>query len=189
MKLSDYAKLKSVTYRTAWSHYKQGKIKGAEKDSTGHIYINETVLKNIDMTKACIYCRVSSNKQKNDLVRQVDRVKSFAITNGYTIEQLIKEVGSGVNDNRKGLIKVLQDSSWNTLIVEHKDRLTRFGFNYIKILLEVNHKHILVINKSEDSTNDLMQDMISVLYSFSARMYGKGRTKKSKIKKILEDLV
>lgn len=73
------------------------------------------------------------------------------------------------------------------MVIEYKDRLTRFGFNYIKILLEINNKKILIINKSEDKT-DLMQDMIFILYSFSARMYGKRKTKKSKISKALQEL-
>ncbi|MFW5800134.1 MAG: IS607 family transposase, partial [Spirochaetota bacterium] len=148
MKLSDYAKQHSITYRTAWNRFKKGKIPNAYKDKTGSIVINENY--NIDYNQCAIYCRVSSNKQKNDLERQVDRVKEYAIKNGYVINQIVKEIGSGVNDHRKKLIKLLESKDWNTIIVEHSDRLTRFGFNYLKLLLEQNNKKIVVINKAED---------------------------------------
>lgn len=186
MKLSDYAKKHSITYRTAWNRFKANKISGAYIDQTGHIIIDET--KSINYSKCAIYCRVSTNKQKQDLENQYDRVKSFAISNGYTIEKSIKEIASGVNDTRKKLTKLLQDNSWNTLIVEHQDRLTRFGFNYIKILLENNNKKIIVINKSEDEKHDLMQDMISILYSFSARMYSKRKISKKKVEEKIKEL-
>lgn len=187
MKLSEYAKNRSVTYRTAWNRFKKGKINNAIIDSTGHIYIpNKKEI--IDYNQSAIYCRVSSNKQKEDLNRQTERVKDYAIKNGYQINEIISEIGSGVNDNRNKLIKLFKKNNWNTLIVEHSDRLTRFGFNYIKILLELNNKKIIIINKSQDEKTDLMQDMISILYSFSARMYGKRKTKKKNIKKVLENL-
>lgn len=146
MKLSDYAKQHSITYRTAWNRFKQGKIKNAFKDRTGHILIKG---KNdlVDYKHCAIYCRVSFNRQKQDLERQANRVKDYAIKNGYIINHLIKEVGSGMNDHRTKLIKLLKSKDWNTLIVEHPDRLTHFGFNYLKVLLEVNNKKIVVINK------------------------------------------
>jgi len=75
----------------------------------------------------------------------VERVKNYAISNGFTINHIVKEVGSGVNDNRAKLIKLLNRADWNTLIVEHSDRLTRFGFNYIKVLLELNNKKVVVM--------------------------------------------
>ena len=187
MKLSEYAKKHSVTYRTAWNRFKAGKIKNAVKDNTGHVYILEDK-DLLDYSQCAIYCRVSSNKQKEDLVRQVERVKSYAITNGYSITEITSEVGSGVNDNRAKLLKLFKSTKWNTLIVEHADRLTRFGFNYIKTLLELNNKKVVVINTAADGKSDLMQDMISVLYSFSARMYGKRKSSKATIKKALEQL-
>lgn len=186
MKLSDYAKKYSVTYRTAWNRFKAGKIPGAYLDETNHVVIDET--KSIDYSKCAIYCRVSTNKQKQDLENQLTRVKNYAISNGYTIEKAIKEIASGVNDSRKKLTNLLQDDSWNTLIVEHQDRLTRFGFNYIKILLENNYKKIIVINKTEDEKHDLMSDMVSVLYSFAARMYSKRKISKQKIEKTIKEL-
>jgi putative resolvase len=186
MKLSEYAKLHNVTYRTAWEWFRTGKIKNAVKDEHNNIIINE--ISNINYNDVAIYCRVSSNKQKNDLERQCERVKNYAINNGFDIKEIVKEVGSGVNDNRKKLIYLLKKKSWNTLIVEHSDRLTRFGFNYLKILLELNNKKIIVINQCEDEKTDLMQDMISILYSFSARMYGKRKSSRKKAEDVLKKL-
>jgi putative resolvase len=100
----------------------------------------------------------------------------------------VTEIGSGVNDNRKKLTKLLKSDNWGTLIVEHKDRLTRFGFNYIEILLNKEGRKIEVVNLAEDEKSDLVQDLISIIYSFSAKIYGLRRSKRNteKIIKFLE---
>ena len=186
IKLSEYAKLHSVTYRTAWNWYKAGKIKNAFKDEYGNILVEveeETPFEN----KVAIYARVSSNENKSNLEAQAKRLKQYAIAKGYQIVHIVKEVGSGVNDNRKKLLKLLQKDDYGILLVEHKDRLTRFGFNYIKILLEKDKKRIEVVNEAEDDKSDLMQDLVSILYYFSARLYGLRRSKR-KTEKIIECL-
>lgn len=78
------------------------------------------------------------------------------------------------------LNKIFQRTDWDILLVENKDRLTRFGFNYIKTLLEQQGKKIITINDTDDSKEDLMKDLISVIYSFSTRMYGLRRKKTKK---------
>jgi len=186
VKLSEYAKLHSVTYRTAWNWYKAGKIKNAFKDEYGNVLVEieeETPFEN----KAAIYARVSSNENKSNLEAQTERLKQYAIAKGYQIVHIVKEVGSGVNDNRKKLLKLLQQDDYGILLVEHKDRLTRFGFNYIKTLLEKDKKRIEVVNEAEDDKSDLMQDLVSILYSFNARLYGLRRSKR-KTKKIIKCL-
>lgn len=185
IKLSEYAKNKSITYKTAWTHFKEGKIKGAYKDENSSIYI--PLNKHIDYSKCACYSRVSSSSMKENLVRQQNRLEEFAMSNNYEIIKSIKEVASGMNDDRPKLNKLLNDESWNTLIIEHKDRLTRFGFNYIKLLLESKNKKILVINQMNEDKSDLMQDLISIIYSFSARMYGLRRKKnREEVIKFLE---
>ena len=186
IKLSEYAKLHSVTYRTAWNWYKAGKIRDAFKDEYGNILVKikeETPIEN----RVAIYARVSSNENKKNLEAQADRLKQYAIAKGYQIAYVVKEVGSGVNDNRKKLLSLLQKDDYGILLVEHKDRLTRFGFNYIKSLLEKEKKRIEVVNEAEDNKSDLMQDLISILYSFSARLYGLKRSKR-KTEKIIRCL-
>ncbi|MBA7685308.1 hypothetical protein ES703_93727 [subsurface metagenome] len=132
MKLSDYAKELGVGYKTVWRLWKEGKI-DAYQLLTGTVIVMEKI-KNKLPDKVYIYTRVSSRKNKDNLKKQADRLKEYAIARGYQIYKVIEEVGSGVNDNRKKLNQILMDKNYNKLIVEHKDRLTSFGFNYIQIL-------------------------------------------------------
>jgi predicted site-specific integrase-resolvase len=176
-KLSDYAKKFNVTYRTAWNRYKAGKIDNCFIDNTGHVCINIPEI--ITGNKAALYSRVSNSDRKDNLERQSERLLNYSITNGYNIIYNIKEIGSGLNDERPKLIKLLKQKDWDVLIVENKDRLTRFGFNYLETLLNLINKNVLVVNRSNDDKTDLIQDMISIIYSFSARMYGL-RKKKNK---------
>lgn len=184
--LSEYAKHHKVTYRTAWNRYKKGKIKNCFINETNHIIIKEEEL--IDYKKVALYARVPNNDRKDNLDRQLERITNFAINNGYTIIYSVKEIGSGLNDNRKKLIKLLNEDDWNVLIVENKDRLTRFGFNYIEELLKKQNKKIIVINQTEDDKTDLIEDLVSIIYSFSARLYGLRKKKnKEEIIKFLEE--
>ena len=114
---------------------------------------------------------------KENLQRQNERLESYATSFGYNTVYSIKEIGSGMNDSRTKLSKLLMQDDWDVLIVENKDRLTRFGFNYIELLLNKQGKKIVVVNETNDDKTDLMQDLISVVYSFSARMYGLRRKK------------
>ena len=182
-KLSDYAKENSITYRTAWNRYKKGKIKNAIRTETGHILIKEE--SKYDHSKVAIYCRVLNNKNKNNLDTQAERLKSYASAKGYQIVHIVKEVGSGVNDKRKKLLNLFDKEDWGTLIVEHKDRLTRFGYNYIEKLLEKNQRRVEVVNIAEDNKEDLVADLVSIIYSFSARLYGLRRHRK-KTEKIIK---
>jgi putative resolvase len=177
-KLSEYAKERSVTYRTAWNHYKSGKIPGAFADDLGNILIPifKSDKDNKDI-KVSIYARVSSNDRKNSLDEQLNRLTNYSINNGYKIIHSIKEIGSGMNDSRNKLEKLLLKDDWDVLIIENKDRLTRFGFNYIELLLNKMGKEIIVVNESDNDKEDLMKDLISIIYSFSARMYGLRRRK------------
>lgn len=178
IKLSEYAKKYSIIYKTAWKRFKEGKINGAFQDELGNILI--PLNNEIDYSKCVCYARVSSHTMKDNLIRQQNRIEEFAVANKYNIIKSVKEIASGMNDNRSKLIKLLEDESWNTMIIEHKDRLTRFGFNYIETLLKTKGKKIITINKSNENKIDLMEDLISIIYSFSARMYGLRRRKNKK---------
>ena len=98
-----------------------------------------------------------------------------------------EEVGSGINDNRPKLEKLVTDKSYNRLVVEHKDRLTRFGFNYLKLLFDEQGKTIEVVNEADSDTDALMQDFIAIITSLGARLYGPGRSKR-KTEKIVAQL-
>jgi predicted site-specific integrase-resolvase len=186
IKLSDYAKNKSIVYRTAWNRFKRGELIGAYSDESGHIYV--PIEEHNNSNRCVIYGRVSSNDRKNSLNDQVKRLEEFANLKGFTIVKYYKEIASGMNDNRPILNKLIESNDWDILLIENKDRLTRFGFNYIKYLLSKLNKEIIVINNTDDNKEDLMKDLISVIYSFSARMYGLRRKKnKDEIIKFLEN--
>jgi len=174
MKLSEYAKQNSISYQTAWLHYKQGLIPNARQLPTGTVVIDEdTNLNKMDYT--IVYARVSSSENKSNLETQADRLVQYCTANGWTVDEVVKECASGLNDERPKLTKILKERKVTRLVIEHKDRLTRFGFNYIKVLL--NDCDIIVVNKCEDN-QDLFEDFVSLVTSFCARIYGKRRTKR-----------
>ncbi len=177
-KLSGYAKENGVVYRTAWNRFKEGKIKGAFQDGSGNILV--PVFPTKEHKEAALYARVSNSGRKSDLEQQMNRISNFAINNGYKISYAAKEIASGMNDARPQLEKLLLKDDWDILIVENKDRLTRFGFNYLKLLLNKSGKDILVINEAEGDKEDILKDMVSIIYSFSARLYGLRRKKSKK---------
>ena len=176
IKLSDYAKIKSVTYRTVWNRFKQGKLPNAYMDESNHVYVK---LESTNSNKTIVYARVSSNDRKESLKEQQVRLENYALLNNLNVIDSFKEIASGMNDSRPILTKILKRDDWDILLIENKDRLTRFGFNYIKTLCESKGKKIIVTNTSENDKEDLMKDLISIIYSFSAKMYGL-RKKKNK---------
>lgn len=185
MKLSDYAKSQGVSYRTAWSWWKKGIIKGRQLP-TGTILV-EVDAPSVSSVVACIYARVSSSENKDNLERQAERLTQYAVAKGYIIHKVVKEVGSGLNDNRKKLGTVLSDKAFNVLVVEHKDRLTRFGAKYIEILLVETGRKLEVVNGMPDDKEDLMNDFASVITSFCAKLYGMRRARR-KTEKLIQEL-
>ena len=195
IKASEYAKKMSLHIRTVYRYYHNGKIKGYQDKETGTIFIlnpfknknNEDNLKN----KVVLYTRVSSSENKTNLESQLERLRLFAIAKGYQIVKEIKEVGSGLNDNHSKLNELLEKelNNFEILLVEHKDRLTRFSFNYIDILLKSHNKKIEVVSLVDNNKEDLIQDFVSTITSFCTRIYGqrKGKRKTKKLIKELED--
>lgn len=185
MRLSEYAKKVGVSYRTAWRWWKQGTLTGYQLPS-GTIIVEEEPETKPEAI-ACIYARVSSAENKDNLDRQAERLKDYSIARGYKIYKIVKEIGSGLNDNRKQLGRILVDPNYNVLVVEHKDRLARFGTNYIEILLKEINKKLEIVNQSEDKQDELMEDLIAIITSFCSRIYGLRRSKR-KTEKIIAEL-
>lgn len=178
MKLSEYARRNDIKYRAAWNRFHAGKIPGAFVDESGHIRVPDPDVDKLPV--AVVYARVSSHKQRGDLFRQAERLEQFAVANGFTIRDTVIEIASGVNDERPKLTKLLQDPHWGTLIVEHKDRLTRTGFNWFDVLLKEQGKQVVVVNQASEVKEDLLDDLTAILYSFMARLYGKrGATRRT----------
>lgn len=146
-------------------------------DETGHVVVPDPSEQK--GTKAVIYARVSSAENRPNLESQAERLGQYATARGWQVIEVVKETGSGVNDHRKKPEKLLQHSKdWDILVVEHKDRLTRFGFHYIDTLLGQLGKRVEVVNLADNDKEDLVQDLVAVIYSFSARMYGLRRSKR-----------
>ncbi len=130
---------------------------------------------------------VSSAENKKNLDAQAERLTNYAMARGYRIYKVVKEVGSGLNDDRKQLAKILVDDNYQILIVEHKDRLAKFGTNYLSLLLEKTGKKLEIVNLADNSKDELMQDLIAIITSFCARLYGLRRSKR-KTEKIIKQL-
>ena len=96
-----------------------------------------------------IYTRVSSSENKSNLDSQAQRLLSYCTAKGWQVSSIVKEIGSGLNDSRPKLLKLLKEESVTLIVVEHKDRLTRFGFNYIEALFEIQGRQSEVVNLAE----------------------------------------
>lgn len=189
MKLSEYAKRHSITYVTAYRHWRSGYIKGKQLASGTIVIFEETEqFKEQDEARGVvIYARVSSSENKSNLESQCNRLRDYASAKGYKIKREVKEIGSGLNDKRTKLEKILAADDWDILLVEHKDRLARFGIHYLEILLSKENKRIEIINEGGSDKQDLMQDFVSIITSFCARLYGLRRSKR-KTEELIERL-
>ncbi len=185
MKLSEWAKLQGISYKTAWRWFDEGKLPvPAEQMATGTILVKiEEKTENKDCV---VYARVSSSDQKSDLDRQIARVIAIVTQQGFTVSKTVTEIGSGLNGHRPKLMRLLGNSSIKIIAVEHKDRLMRFGYEYVESALHSQGRRLIVIDNKE-LKDDLVEDMIAVLTSFCARLYGR-RSAKNKAKKALEAL-
>ena len=185
MKLSTWAKNQGIHYNTAYRWFVEGNMPVKSwKTKTNTIMVEPEQIKP-EIQKVAVYCRVSSHPKKADLLRQVDRCLDFCSAKGFVVDNVYKEIASGMNDNRREFWKML-NSKPTVIVVENKDRLTRFGFNYIKNLCAMLNCEVIVINVDVDET-DLMKDLISIITSFCCRLYGarRGHNKAAKIKEVI----
>ena len=184
MKLSVWAKKQGISYRTAWRWFKDGKLPvEAEQTSSGTILIKDLV-SDIKQIQVAIYARVSSADQKSDLDRQISRLVMFANAQNWVVVETIAEIGSALNGHRPKLKKLLSNSKNMIILIEHNDRLMRFGLEYVEAVLAAQGRKLVVVDRDE-LKDDLVQDMIEVLTSFCARLYGR-RSAKNKVKRAVE---
>ena len=181
MKLSQYAKQQGISYRTALRWFRAGTIKGYQAP-TGTIIVTEGEMPSpARPEKVAIYARVSSPEHRDNLERQATRLADYCAARGYQVAQVVKEIASGVNDSGPNLLALLKDTSVTRIVVEHRDRLTRFGFHSLEALLQAQGRIIEVVNLAENDKEDLIADLVAVVYSFTARLYGQRRaTRKTK---------
>jgi len=178
MKLNDWAKKQGICYQTAWNLFKKGLIPGAKRLGSKTIIVIEPEEIPIQSEYIVCYARVSTPQRKNDLDYQAERLVTFCNAKGYIVKSVVKEIASGLNDKRSKLIQIITDERVTKIVVEHQDRLTRFGFNYLKVLLGRLNCQIEVINEATSDRDDLMQDFVSLVTSFCARLYGLRRSRR-----------
>ena len=127
--------------------------------------------------RCVIYARVSSSDQRKDLDRQVGRIVEWATEHGNHPDEVVKEIGSGLNGNRGQLLRVAADHTVRTILVEHRERLCRFGFEYLEAALVGRGARILVMD-DDDLEDDLVRDVTEVMTSLCARLYGRRSAKR-----------
>ena len=160
------------------------------------LYDIDSVLNNSDINDNrlnVIYARVSNTKQHNDLLNQIELVKSYCITNGIKISKVYQDIASGMNENRKDFNILINDvisGKIKNIYISFKDRLTRFGFDYFKNLFQKYNVNIIILDELEESNktfqDELTEDLISIIHHFSMKLYSNRREKFKNIKKILE---
>lgn len=182
MKLPDYAKELGISYTTAWRWWKQGKLPHpARQTESGLVivdYVPSSQKEELMGKRVAIYSRVSSSENKDNLDRQAERLVQYATAKGYTIVKVVKEIGSGLNDNSQKLEQLFESDDYNILLVEHKDRLARFGTHYLDLLLRRLGVQLEIVNIAENGRDELVQDLIAIITSFAARLYGQRRAKR-----------
>ncbi len=160
-------------------------IDGAYQLHTGTIIVPDRV-EGPD-PKFVVYARVSSSENRPNLDSQAERLVQYCTARGWKVSEVVKEVGSGLNDKRPKLLKILGSNEPVVIVAEHKDRLTRFGFQYIDTLLKTRGSRVELVNEADDGKEDLVEDFVAVITSFCARLYGQRRSKR-KTERLIEEL-
>ena len=202
LNIAQAAKYLNVSIDTLRLWDKSGKLKPLktpgghrryDKSTLNDFIGYEKTIKEQSEVVCATYARVSSNeqKQKGDLDRQSQRLSEYCAKHGMLVTHIIKDVGSGLNDNRSGFVKLTDliiKQKVNKLVIEHKDRLTRFQFKFIKKMFESYGCEVIVINGMDVSdTEELAADMMSLLASFSGKFYGKRSAERRKKNKELKN--
>ena len=197
--IGQFSKLIGKTNQTLRNWDKDGTLKPHHVSESGYRYYSQEQLNHflglkqeVQLNKKTIgYCRVSSNKQKDDLERQIDNVKTYMYAKGYSFE-IISDIGSGINYNKKGLnelIDMVTNSEVEKIVILYKDRLIRFGYELIENICNKYGTTIEIIDNTEKTEEqELVEDMIQIVTVFSERLQGKRANKAKKmIKELLED--
>lgn len=201
--ISEASKITGVTVKTLKIWDNEGLLKAKYKTAGGHRrYDSDDIEKYIGNDKSkekernvFVYCRVSTKKQQEsgNLQRQKERLVKYCREKPYNIVEVFEEVASGINDNRKELVKMYRRlDEVKYIVIEYEDRLARFGYNYLKEYAKSFNVEIEVIehNDKKDANEEMVNDLISIITSFSAKIYGsRGARKIQKaIQKSIQEL-
>lgn len=187
MKAKETMEKYNICRETLCRWVKEDKIKYTIKPSGRYEY-NDIVTYKDKKRKTILYARCSTSGQKENLERQIERLKIFATSNGYIIDDIYKEIASALNYNRKEYRKLYNqiiNNDIERIIIEYKDRLLRIGFDDFKSLCEKFNVELIVIDNSDDKSKqqEITEDLISIIHHFSSKMYSS--RKRKKIEKIL----
>lgn len=175
VKLAEGARENGVSRQSATRWFHAGALPvPAHQLATGTILVDEPVK---GASGVAIYARVSSGDQRGDLERQVARLTMQATADGLATTKVVAAVGSGLNGHRTKFLSLLRDPTVGTIVVEHRDRLARFGVEYLEAALAAQDRRVVVIKEAE-LADDLVRDMVEVLTSFCARLYGRRSAKR-----------
>ncbi|MCL2399457.1 MAG: IS607 family transposase [Defluviitaleaceae bacterium] len=198
--IGKFAEMIGVTVQSLRNWDKTGKLKPHHVAESGYRYYSQKQLYHYlglkkEMSnqnrKTIGYCRVSSNKQKDDLERQVENVKTYMYATGYSFE-IITGIGSGINYNKKGLnqlLSMITSCQAERIVILNKDRLLRFGYELIENICVKYGTSIEIIDNTERTEDqELVEDLIQIVTVFSCKLQGKRANKAKKmIKELLED--
>ena len=186
-KPKEFAELINVSVKTLQRWDREGILKAHRSPTDRRYYTYDQYLeykknKNKQGRKTVIYTRVSTPTQKDDLANQVKFLKEFANARGIIIDEVVEDLGSGLNYNRKKWNRLLDDCMKNeveTIIISHKDRFIRFGYDWFeKFCMKFNTTIVVVNNEDLSPQEELVQDIVSILHVFSCRLYGLRKYKK-----------
>lgn len=178
MLVKEWAEREHLHPQTVWKWCRTGKMPvPVERTPSGMWLVHDPKYEtpaslDVKRSRTVCYARVSSVDQRADLQRQADRLKAFALGMGVERPEVVTEIGSGVNDKRRKLNRLLADPSVTTLIVEHRGRLARVNAGLVESALKAQGRRIIVVDDTE-LDDDLVRDMTEVLTSFCARLYGR----------------
>ena len=189
LSIGKFAKSLGVSIQTLRNWDKEGKLKPTYVTEDGYRYYSEDLLnkfrniKNVNKIKKknILYARVSAKDQKDDLNRQIDNLKQYAYSKGYSFE-IITDIGSGINYKKEGLLKMInlvECGEVDRIIVLYKDRLIRFGYDLIEYICKLNDTKIEIVDNSTISKEqELTEDLIQIITVFANKLYG-ARSKKT----------
>jgi len=184
-----------ISYTTLRDYVKKGYIRPVITPGNKWRFREDDVERLIGLVKqrkVVLYARVSSNGQKDDMERQIRALEYWARNNNIVNYEVLTDIGSGLNDDRKEFKKILKlvtERKISRIVVVYPDRLTRFGFKILEEICKAHNCEILVLNK-EDKTieQELMEDLISILVSFSEKLQGMKSYNYEKVRKCIEEL-
>lgn len=195
-KIGEFAEMTGFSTHTLRNWDKNEKLKPAEIINGQRYYSEEQYHQLVGTSviqkekKIIGYARVSSNQQKNDLERQVENIKTYMYAKGYQFE-MITDIGSGINYNKKGLktlIQKIESNEVEKIVILYKDRLLRFGYELLEYICELHNVKIEIIDTTENTEQEeLVEDLVQLITAFSDKMQGKRAKRTKELMQALRD--